>query len=712
MKKLIASMGSALMLFSIGASSASAIIPPILNCHTLHSCGVYVDASAAPAGDGSFAHPFQKITDAVNYLETPANSDYDNIWVAGGNYSAETLPWNVDGSTYSKSFNLSGGWNSAFSTQAPSSTPSNIQTGGAAGLLDVTSVAGKMDGFDISGLNGGGIFIQNNGATTLDFSVTNNVIHNNITTSAVALAIIITGSNTAEVSANKFYSNTANGGLVSNYNGKVTAYNNLYYANSSNGGGGSLKCSNGALVYNNFILGDTADALVIPGGSCQFVNNTLAHNQINSGASNAAIVALGNGNTIDNNLIAYTVGNSTLVHNGGDTSVFDYNALFSNSSDPAMSGNNLSCDPQFSGSGTDPNSYKLASGSTCIDKGTTESGVANDYFGTARPLDGDGNGTAQYDPGAFEAAAASVSAPSITGLSAAPATISPNGDGNADTTTISFNLSANANVTVSILNGSSVEMKRLIDNQSKSTGSILTTWDGKDTTGNVVADGVYTAKVTATNAGGTDSKSTNVTVSVGSVTPPPPPSGSQCDGFTDVPSTDPDCAAFTYVKGSGAMTGNPDGTFAPNADLQRDQVAKIVLTTFNKFNASTDYCHSVNPFPDVTPVSWAFQYVCDGKGIGMITGYQSGADAGFYRPGRAVDRVEFLALLLRNLSDPMPSNSSLSYADVAAGQWFSGYAKYSMDNSLFVGADLFPTQYTLRREVAEIIYKLHTLGKF
>jgi len=159
------------------------------------------------------------------------------------------------------------------------------------------------------------------------------------------------------------------------------------------------------------------------------------------------------------------------------------------------------------------------------------------------------------------------------------------------------------------------------------------------------------------------------------------------------------------------MTGNPDGTFAPNGLLQRDQIAKIALETFSKYVDGTDYCGGTDPFPDVTNSAWSYQYICRGKDIGMITGYLGGADAGFYRPGRSVNRVEFLALLLRNLSDAMPSNSSTSYSDVATGQWYSGYARYSMDNSLFTGSNLFPTQATTRVEVASVIFKLHNLGK-
>jgi len=159
------------------------------------------------------------------------------------------------------------------------------------------------------------------------------------------------------------------------------------------------------------------------------------------------------------------------------------------------------------------------------------------------------------------------------------------------------------------------------------------------------------------------------------------------------------------------MTGNPNGNFAPDDLLQRDQVAKIVLQTFNKFNNSANYCQSNDPFPDVTEAEWSYQYVCRGKSLGMITGYLSGADAGFYRPARSVNRVEFLALLLRNLNETMPANDQSSYSDVALNGWFTGYAKYSYDHSLFTGSRLYPTNFTTRLEVARVIYKLHQLGK-
>ncbi len=188
-----------------------------------------------------------------------------------------------------------------------------------------------------------------------------------------------------------------------------------------------------------------------------------------------------------------------------------------------------------------------------------------------------------------------------------------------------------------------------------------------------------------------------------------PPAVAICGTFSDVMTSDSDCEAILYVKSLGSMTGNPDGTFAPDSLLQRDQIAKIALVTFAQFDATTDYCASKAAFPDVSESSWAYQYVCRAKLLGVVTGYASGADKGFFRPARSVNRAEFLAFMLRNLSGTMVGGSS--YTDVSSGDWFNKYAKFSYDNSLFAGTKLNPTNFTTRREVARVIFKLHLLGK-
>ncbi|MBU0667888.1 S-layer homology domain-containing protein, partial [Patescibacteria group bacterium] len=217
------------------------------------------------------------------------------------------------------------------------------------------------------------------------------------------------------------------------------------------------------------------------------------------------------------------------------------------------------------------------------------------------------------------------------------------------------------------------------------------------------------AKDAAENTSGVSSLSFNITE--GTPVEDTPPSEDLCAGFTDVAADDTDCEAIEYVKSTGAMTGNPDGTFDQDGLLQRDQIAKIVLETFGQFDIHENYCGGNDPFPDVTEDEWSYQYICRGVSLGMITGYLSGKDAGFYRLGRSVNNVEFLALLFRNLSDNMPDISSTSYADVETGQWYSGYAKYAKDNGLFTSTNLYPDNFISRGEVARVIFELHDLGK-
>jgi hypothetical protein len=220
--------------------------------------------------------------------------------------------------------------------------------------------------------------------------------------------------------------------------------------------------------------------------------------------------------------------------------------------------------------------------------------------------------------------------------------------------------------------------------------------------------GTYSA-CTVRVVDGSGNVSASLAVPEFSVVAPLPPAVATCAGFSDVLTSDSSCDAVAYVKGLGAMTGNPDGTFDPDGILQRDQVAKIVLETFGLF-AGSDYCDGNSPFGDIASSAWSYQYICRAKALNLVTGYLSGPDKGFYRPSRSMSRVEFLAILLRNLPD-VPGNDVSSYSDVESGVWYSGFAKYSKDNALFTGTKLYPSQYVSREEVAQVIFKLHTAGK-
>lgn len=298
-------------------------------------------------------------------------------------------------------------------------------------------------------------------------------------------------------------------------------------------------------------------------------------------------------------------------------------------------------------------------------------------------------------------------APNITQLGVTVDPFSPNNDGNKDSTVVSFNLNADSTVTVDVYNSNNVKIRTLKDAQAMSAGNTEVVWNGKDSQGNVVADDEYFIAVMAKNAGGVDSDKVSVTVDNPAVVDPE----ESCAGFTDLPKDYAHCEVVEFVKNAGIMTGNANGTFAPNAPLQRDQVAKISLETFNLFNKNSDYCGGSPAFPDVPKSQWSYQYICRGADLGMIKGYTAGPNVGKYVPVGNVIRVEALALILRNLNEAMPGDDETSYKDVSLNQWFTGFARYAKEKGLYTGEYLYPTDEVTRLEMAQMIYKLDKLGK-
>jgi hypothetical protein len=94
---------------------------------------------------------------------------------------------------------------------------------------------------------------------------------------------------------------------------------------------------------------------------------------------------------------------------------------------------------------------------------------------------------------------------SLSGLAASPATISPNGDGVADSSTVSYTLSAAATVTASLLDASGTAIATLFD-EAKSAGKQSFAF----TVGPDVPDGPYTIALQAQSTDGQQAAATVV----------------------------------------------------------------------------------------------------------------------------------------------------------------------------------------------------------
>jgi hypothetical protein len=215
--------------------------------------------------------------------------------------------------------------------------------------------------------------------------------------------------NTIAGNSTEYSERSAGAGLYLEWGGTPTIINNTIAGNNarSGNGGGLYVGSRYATVANNTITGNSAKS---GGGLC--LNNSAA-TIVNSTISNNAASPAGGGLFLDrsspvmaNTIIAfnssglrcYGDGSPTLRHDCvyGNT---EYN--YSGLTDPTGTDGNISVDPRLADPG-DGNT-RLTADSPCVDVGSNGFAVGDfDLDRHARILDGDGDGAAVVDMGAYE----------------------------------------------------------------------------------------------------------------------------------------------------------------------------------------------------------------------------------------------------------------------------------------------------------------------
>jgi len=184
-----------------------------------------------------------------------------------------------------------------------------------------------------------------------------------------------------------------------------TIVNNTIKHNSSLSWGAGIYCtSSSPIIANNVIAKNNAlgtGGIYLTSSSPTIMNNTISDN---SGPATCGGIYCTDYSspTIWNNILAF---NSSGIHNGGTGApALRNNCVYGNASynysKISAGAGDMSLDPMFVDSAADD--YHLLSTSPCIDTGTSTGAPSTDFDGFIRPQDGNGDGTAICDIGAFE----------------------------------------------------------------------------------------------------------------------------------------------------------------------------------------------------------------------------------------------------------------------------------------------------------------------
>ena len=88
------------------------------------------------------------------------------------------------------------------------------------------------------------------------------------------------------------------------------------------------------------------------------------------------------------------------------------------------------------------------------------------------------------------------------------------------------------------------------------------------------------------------------------------------------------------------ITGYPDGSFKPENNITREEVATMIARAFEFSNGNTN-----TKFSDVNSSNWAYTYVMQCASRGIITGYPNGT----FKPKDNITRAELYAMIFRAL---------------------------------------------------------------
>jgi hypothetical protein len=189
----------------------------------------------------------------------------------------------------------------------------------------------------------------------------------------------------------------------------------------------------------------------------------------------------------------------------------------------------------------------------------------------------------------------------------------------------------------------------------------------------------------------------------------PAPTESNPEATVDHWATD----LITELATEGIVSGYPDGTFQPDASINRAELTKIALAAFPEASVETttttesetkstwlDFfikraeaaeftkvaavksnLNTVTKFSDVEEGSWYETFVNQAQIRGIVNGYSDGS----FKPGQSITRAEALKILLESSGFKLDTNAKSQFGDVSREAWYTYFIAFAEKNGVVAG---------------------------